>query len=142
MDWPKNTNQVKNLLALRNFNAVEELCKQNDVFQETGRSYFYTKETIIVWTMQNRWTWRERGIRMNCVSPGPVETPILPDFLESLGERAEEDARIMDRPGRPTDVAPLIAFLCSDGSQWIRGANIPCDGGMYQYVLCKIYGYE
>ena len=37
---------------------------------------------------------------MNCVSPGPVETPILPDFLETLGERAEEDMRVMDRPGQ------------------------------------------
>jgi NAD(P)-dependent dehydrogenase (short-subunit alcohol dehydrogenase family) len=48
---------------------------------------------------------------MNCVSPGPVETPILPDFLESLGERAEEDMRVMDRPGQPSDVALVIAFV-------------------------------
>ena len=89
----------------------------------------------------NRWTWRDRGIRINCISPGPVETPILPDFLETLGERAEEDMRVMDRPGRPTDIAPLVAFLCSDGSQWIRGANIPCDGGMYQHILCESHGY-
>ena len=40
------------------------------------------KEAVIVWTMQNRWTWRDRGIRMNAVSPGPIETPILPDFIE------------------------------------------------------------
>jgi NAD(P)-dependent dehydrogenase (short-subunit alcohol dehydrogenase family) len=91
--------------------------------------------------MMNRWTWRDRGIRMNCVSPGPVETPILPDFLETLGERAAEDAKIMDRPGRPEDIAPVIAFMCSDGSGWIRGANIPCDGGMYQHVLCNMHGH-
>lgn len=141
LNWPQATPQIKNLLALRNFNAVEELCKQNDVSQEDGRSYFYTKETLIVWTMMNRWTWRDRGIRMNCVSPGPVETPILPDFIETLGDRVEEDMKIMDRPGLPSDIAPVIAFLCSDGSAWIRGANIPVDGGMYQHVMCNVHGY-
>lgn len=40
------------------------------------------------------------------------------------------------------DIAPVIAFLCSDWSNWIRGANIPCDGGMYQHVLCNMYGFE
>ena len=78
---------------------------------------------------------------MNCVSPGPIETPILPDFLETLGERAEEDMKIMDRPGRPEDIAPVIAFLCNSGSGWIRGANIPCDGGMNQHLLCNMHGH-
>jgi NAD(P)-dependent dehydrogenase (short-subunit alcohol dehydrogenase family) len=141
LGWPDAGEEIKNLIALRDFNAVEAFCEQNGVAQEGGRSYFYTKETLIVWTMMNRWTWRDRGIRMNCVSPGPVETPILPDFLETLGERAEEDARVMDRPGRPVDIAPVIAFMCSDGSDWIRGANIPVDGGMYQHVLCNIHGH-
>ena len=75
---------------------------------------FFSKEFLIVWTMMNRWTWRDRGIRMNCVSPGPVESPILPDFLETLGERAKEDIWIMDHPGRPEDIAPVIAFLCEN----------------------------
>ncbi|MFZ7112603.1 MAG: coniferyl-alcohol dehydrogenase [Desulfatiglandales bacterium] len=139
--WPEAGPQIKNLIALRDFNAVEKICDENGVTQEGGRSYFYTKETLIVWTMMNRWTWRDRGIRMNCVSPGPVETPILPDFLETLGERAEEDMKVMDRPGRPEDIAPVIAFMCSDGSGWIRGANIPCDGGMQQHILCNMHGH-
>jgi len=139
--WPQAGEQIKALIALRDFNAVEVLCEEQDVAQEGGRSYFYSKETIIVWTMMNRWTWRDRGIRMNCISPGPVETPILPDFLETLGERAEEDMRVMDRPGRPEDVAPVVAFMCSEGSGWIRGANIPCDGGMNQHILCEIHGH-
>ncbi len=120
---------------------MQAFCDEIGVENVGGRSYFFTKEALIVWTMMNSWTWRDRGIRMNCISPGPVETPILPDFLETLGERAEEDMRIMDRPGLTDDIAPVIAFLCSDGSAWIRGANIPCDGGMYQHILCNIHGY-
>ncbi|GAB5486967.1 MAG: coniferyl-alcohol dehydrogenase [Parasphingorhabdus sp.] len=100
------------------------------------RSYFYSKEAVIVWTMVSRWTWRDRGIRMNTVSPGPVETPILADFIETLGERAEEDMKIMDRTGTPSDVAPVVAFLQSDASKWIRGTNIPCDGGMFSHIQC------
>lgn len=105
------------------------------------RSYFFSKEALIVWTMQNRWTWRDRGIRMNAVSPGPVDTPILKDFIETLGARAEEDMRTMDRPGAPADIAPVVAFLLSDGAAWIRGTNIPVDGGMYSNVLCQTHGY-
>ena len=137
--WPEAGTQIKVFLALRDFNAVEAFCDEHGI--DDSRCYFFTKETVIVWTMMNRWTWRDRGIRMNCVSPGPVETPILPDFLETLGERAEEDMRIMDRPGRPEDIAPVVAFLCSEGSGWIRGANIPCDGGMNQHILCNMHGH-
>jgi NAD(P)-dependent dehydrogenase (short-subunit alcohol dehydrogenase family) len=141
LGWPEAGEQIKAFLALRDFSAVDRFCDEYGVGNEGGRSYFFSKEALIVWTMMNRWTWRDRSIRMNCVSPGPVETPILPDFLETLGERAEEDAKIMDRPGRPEDIAPVIAFMCSDGSGWIRGANIPCDGGMYQHVLCNMHGH-
>ena len=139
--WPEAGDQIKAMLALRDFDKVEALCQETGVSQEGGRSYFFSKEALIVWTMMNRWTWRDRGIRINAVSPGPVETPILPDFLETLGARAEEDAKVMDRPGRPEDIAPVIAFLLSEESGWIRGANIPCDGGMNQHVLCNMYGH-
>ena len=141
LGWPEAGDQIKAFLAFRDFSATEAFCELNGVEEGGGRSYFFTKETLLVWTMMNRWTWRDRGIRMNCVSPGPVETPILPDFLETLGERAAEDAKVMDRPGRPEDIAPVIAFMCSDDSSWIRGANIPVDGGMYQHVLCNMHGH-
>lgn len=121
------------------FGDIAAFCKAYDI--AGARSYFFSKEALIVWTMQNRWTWRDRGIRMNSVSPGPVETPILKDFLETLGARAEEDMRTMDRPGRAGDIAPVVAFLLSDGSAWIRGTNIPADGGMYSNVLCQMNGF-
>ena len=120
------------------FDEVAAFCRAHSI--EGARSYFFSKEALIVWTMQNRWTWRARGIRMNSVSPGPVDTPILKDFIETLGARAEEDMKTMDRPGTPADIAPVVAFLLSDDSAWIRGTNVPTDGGMFSNVQCQIHG--
>ncbi len=134
--WPGATEQINSFLADASFDNISETCERLDIVGP--RAYFFSKEVLICWTMKHRWSWRDRGIRMNCVSPGPVETPILADFIATLGERAEEDMRIMDRPGAPTDIAPVVQFLCSDESAWIRGANIPCDGGMFAHVQCQM----
>jgi NAD(P)-dependent dehydrogenase (short-subunit alcohol dehydrogenase family) len=137
--WPQAVDAIKAVDDL-DFDNIDAFMSRWNVTNEGGRSYFFSKEALVVWTMQNRWTWRDRGIRMNSVSPGPVDTPILKDFLETLGARAEEDARVMDRPGTPADIAPVVAFLLSDMTSWIRGANIPADGGMSSNLLCNIHG--
>lgn len=138
LGWP-DAKEAIDASAQLQFGDIEAFNKAHDI--EGARSYFFSKEALIVWTMQNRWTWRARGIRMNSVSPGPVDTPILKDFIETLGSRAEEDMRTMDRPGRPSDIAPVVAFLLSDAAAWIRGTNIPVDGGMHSNVLCQTHGY-
>ena len=69
--WPQAVNAIKASEHL-DFNNLDRFIEQWQVSSEGGRSYFFSKEALIVWTMQNRWTWRERGIRMNAVSPGPV----------------------------------------------------------------------
>ncbi len=137
--WPQAVEVIRASEAL-DFGGVADFMAAHDITNAGGRSYFFTKEALIAWTMQNRWTWRDRGIRINSVSPGPVNTPIIGDFLETLGARAEEDARVMDRPGEATDIAPVIAFMLSDLSQWIRGTNIPTDGGMSSNILCGMHG--
>ncbi|MBX2835802.1 MAG: coniferyl-alcohol dehydrogenase [Gammaproteobacteria bacterium] len=129
-------NASKNL----DFDQIPAFMEQWNINNEGGRSYFFTKEALVAWTIENRWTWRDRGIRINAVSPGPVATPILGDFLETLGARAAEDRKIMDRPGEATDIAPVIAFLLSDMTTWIRGTNIPTDGGMSSNILCNKHG--
>lgn len=136
--WREHLAQVRQFIAT-DWETVSAFAEANGL-GSGSRSYFLSKEAVIVWTMLNRWTWRERGIRMNCVSPGPVETPILEDFLETLGERAEESVRNMERFGRPSDVAPVVAFLLSDEGAWFRGANLTPDGGMGSHLALKPYG--
>ena len=138
-DW---ANRVSSIHAAEDldFDDVAEFVATHDAGDANGRSYFFSKEALVAWTLQHRWTWRERGIRMNAVSPGPVDTPILGDFVQTLGARAEEDMRVMDRPGTPADIAPAVAFLLSDASGWIRGTNLAVDGGMSSHLLCNIHG--
>ena len=136
--WPQATETIRAAADL-DFEGVDDFITRHGVGNEGGRSYFFSKEALTVWTMKNRWTWRDRNIRMNSVSPGPVDTPILKDFIETLGERAEEDMKVMDRPGRAEDIAPVVAFLLSDMTHWIRGTNIPADGGMSSHLLCNIH---
>ncbi len=120
------------------FDEVEEFCSRHSI--ATPDSYFFSKQYIIAWTLLNRWTWRERGIRMNCVSPGPVETPILQDFVSTLGDRVERDMAVMDRSAQVADLAPIVAFLLEDGSAWLRGTNIEADGGLASHYAAESNG--
>lgn len=71
------------------------------------------------------------GVRVNCVSPGLVETPMLEDTVRRLGpEFLERERRSYPLGlGLPEDVAHLAAFLLSDEARWITGLDIPVTGG-------------
>jgi NAD(P)-dependent dehydrogenase (short-subunit alcohol dehydrogenase family) len=73
-------------------------------------------------------------IRVNCVCPSLVETPMgrvsLQQYGDAAAERARRIAQIpLGRAGTPEDVARLALFLASDDSSWITGAAVPLDGG-------------
>ncbi|MEV0688142.1 SDR family NAD(P)-dependent oxidoreductase [Nocardia sp. NPDC050378] len=70
----------------------------------------------------------DRGIRVNTVLPGYIDTPLVRQNPESF--RIASLAQIpLGRVGQVTDIAPLVAFLLSDDASWISGAEIVVDGG-------------
>jgi NAD(P)-dependent dehydrogenase (short-subunit alcohol dehydrogenase family) len=76
----------------------------------------------------------KHNIRVNCVCPGDVDTPMLRSECTQLGEDAESFMReAADRPlarvGTPEDVANAVLFLASPMSSWITGAALVVDGG-------------
>lgn len=129
-EWPLRLEQHKALAATGDFAAGQHWLEANSIDQKTCYQYF--KEALIVWTFQQSQRWfRDHGVRLNCVAPGPVFTPILGDFVSMLGEeRVARDASRMVRPALADEVAAVIAFLCSDASRWVNGVNLPVDGGL------------
>ncbi len=69
---------------------------------------------LVEWTLQASAAWRRQGVRVVSVSPGVVDTPILPDFRASMGDAAIDTATAeAGRLAEPDDIAPVIAFLLS-----------------------------
>jgi NAD(P)-dependent dehydrogenase (short-subunit alcohol dehydrogenase family) len=71
----------------------------------------------------------EKGIRANCVAPGPIWTPLIPSTMppekvEQFGSQVP-----MKRPGQPAELAPAYVMLASDEASYISGATIAVTGG-------------
>jgi NAD(P)-dependent dehydrogenase (short-subunit alcohol dehydrogenase family) len=76
----------------------------------------------------------KHNIRVNCVCPGDVDTPMLRSECDQLGEdpatfMREAANRPLGRVGTPEDIANAVLFLASPMSSWITGAALVVDGG-------------
>lgn len=92
--------------------------------------YTITKAAIQNFTASLAQLWAEKGIRVNCVAPGPIWTPLIPASFS-----AEETAKFgssspMKRAGQPAELAPIYVLLASQESSYVSGATVPVTGGM------------
>lgn len=140
--WRANLERAKTLIGIEGFPGIESLVAKHDLKNEEG--YPLSKELLLLWTMQaaHQPLFKERGIRVNAVSPGPVETPILRQFRAVLGdERVDSDITRVGRAGTAADIAPAILFLCSDAARWVNGTNLAVDGGLEASINADVLGF-
>jgi len=72
-------------------------------------------------------------IRVNCICPGGIVTPLVFKGMPGGEEQARRNMarqQPIPRPGSPEDIAAMAAFLASDEAQWITGTSMVVDGGM------------
>ncbi len=122
------------LLATPDYEDIVAWCDEHRDL--VGDPYTFSKEAIIVYTMQKAFASAESGIRVNCISPGPTATPMMPEFEKAAGAdliRAFEGP--FHRKAQPEEQAWPLAFLITEAASYITGVNLVIDGGFLAGVM-------
>jgi NAD(P)-dependent dehydrogenase (short-subunit alcohol dehydrogenase family) len=91
--------------------------------------YASTKGAIVTFTKGLAQELVERGIRVNCVAPGPVWTPLIPQSFDAEKVKNFGKSSPMGRPAQPVELAPSFVFLASDESRFVNGEILGVTGG-------------
>ncbi|MDM7459346.1 MAG: SDR family oxidoreductase [Paracoccus sp. (in: a-proteobacteria)] len=92
-------------------------------------AYGTSKAAVIHLTRQQAVELGERRVRANCVAPGPVDTKLAQAVHSPAIRAAYHDAIPLNRYGTETEIAEVIAFLCSEQASYVTGQVIAADGG-------------
>lgn len=91
-----------------------------------GAAYATSKAALAALTREMAHDFGPRGVRVNAIAPGEVETAILSPGTDKIVEQLP-----MMRLGQPEEVASVIYFLCSDESSYISGAELEVNGAQH-----------
>jgi 2-hydroxycyclohexanecarboxyl-CoA dehydrogenase len=94
--------------------------------------YSATKGGVIAFTKTLARELAAKGVRVNCVCPGPTDTALLAQVAEVSQKLYDSLARAIPlrRIGQPNDIAPAVAFLASDAAGFITGQTLSVSGGL------------
>jgi len=104
-----------------------------------GGTSVYSATKAAVRSFARTWTvdLRDRKIRVNAISPGPIDTPIFSNITQNeeqseLFKKNIVNAVPMKRMGSPDEIAKVVSFLASDDSSYVTGIELFVDGGLAQ----------
>ena len=139
-DWQKVIDIDLTGVVLSNKFAIQQMLKNGSgsivnmgsilahVGQAGSTAYSAAKAAVVNFTRSQALTYAEQGIRINSVSPGYIETPLLaklpPETTQAMLAKMP-----IGRLGKPEEIANAIAFLASDRASLITGASLAVDGG-------------
>ena len=126
--WRNHLPEILQLLDTANFAAAVDWCGQHPAL--LANAYAFSKEVLAVWTMQHCAATIAHGVRLNCTSPGAVQTPML-DEIATVAPAAAIDAvaQPIGRRSSATEQAWPLLWLGSPLSSYINGVDLPVDGG-------------
>ena len=97
----------------------------------TRAAYNASKGAVVMFTRSLAIDWGPRGVRVNCVCPGLIDTPMADWIrLDEIRLAAFERSVPAGRIGTPDDVADAVAYLASDGASYMHGSTLVVDGGV------------
>jgi NAD(P)-dependent dehydrogenase (short-subunit alcohol dehydrogenase family) len=126
--WTTNIAKWMPLVTTTDFAEASQWLEEHP--DEIASGYAPSKEVIIVWTVWRSLELAKRGIRINCISPGPTDTPMMPAFEEQVGKAFMDNYPIpLGRRSTPDEQAFPLIFLNSPAAAAITGENLYSDGG-------------
>jgi len=133
--------EIFELIDTPDFDAANAWCAERPELIAEG--YTFSKEAIILYTMKRALEVVGKGVRINCISPGPTATPMMPDFEAAAG-KAVVDAFVgpMERRAQPEEMGWPLAFLNSDAASFITGLNLLVDAGFVAGAMTGLIDLE
>ncbi|MGF7214050.1 hypothetical protein GGR92_000190 [Spirosoma lacussanchae] len=92
-------------------------------------AYAATKAAIQNFTANLGQVWAEKGIRVNCVAPGPIWTPLIPATMPPEKVKTFGQDVPLKRAGQPAELAPIYVLLASEDSSYMTGSTVQVTGG-------------
>ena len=126
----------KQMMQQKTGGVIVNIASVAGVYGSTMMSHYgAAKSGVIMLTRELGVAWARKGVRVNCIAPGPVETEGYLDVLKQAGPDGKKTydavaARVgMGRWGKVYEIAYPCVFLASDASSWMTGETIVIDGG-------------
>jgi NAD(P)-dependent dehydrogenase (short-subunit alcohol dehydrogenase family) len=126
--WREARESLEPLLSTDGFAEARAWCEENRVVYEAD-AYGASKRGVNLWTRRVAPALLERGVRVNCVNAGPVDTPLFGPFREAYGEEALLGAFPMHRYAAPEEMAWALVWLNSPRASYVTGVGLDVDGG-------------
>lgn len=129
MGWQANTAHLLELLATADAASAVAWCEsRDDLIGLNG--YGFSKEAINAYVAWRGFQLASQGIRLNSIQPGPTDTPMMPSFVESMGEEFfAKFPKPVGRNSRPDEQAWALIMLNSPRSSYTTATNLFTDGG-------------
>lgn len=126
---------IRHISSVKSINKGGSIVLMASITAVIGRgnvaAYAASKGAMVSATRTFALEFANRQIRVNCVSPGTVLTPLMQNYFDTLDEEAYKK-RIDGFPlglGETTDISNACIYLLSDASRWVTGQNLIVDGG-------------
>ena len=129
LQFMDNMATINELLATDgSFATAEAWCEANT--DKVNEGYGFSKQAAIVYTMNRALAVVGDGVRVNCISPGATDTPMMPEFEKTTPkEMIQAFYGPLNRAAKPEEMGWPLVFLNSDAATFITGLNLIIDGG-------------
>jgi NAD(P)-dependent dehydrogenase (short-subunit alcohol dehydrogenase family) len=132
--WTRNMALLFELLQTPDFASARVWCEQHP--RELANAYGLSKEAINAYTAFRSFALASEAIRINCVNPGPTDTPMMPEFEKAVGKKYMDEFPVpLGRHAVAEEQAWPLVFLNSPRASFLTGHQLDVDGGFKGALL-------